>query len=119
VLYSPVYLLTIDGQWSMMGLMSIQTAGTIPPLTLGWRMQMSLGWAKVSVQEMADELGMARNSLSRWLNDHGTPPRSVFLKQWALRTGVDYKWLTTGEEPTSPTGGIGQPEDPSSAQPAG
>jgi transcriptional regulator with XRE-family HTH domain len=99
--------------------MTTQLAGQIPPVTLGWRMQIALGWAGVSVQEMADDLGMSRNALSRWINDRGTPPRAAFLKQWALRTGVDYNWLNTGEEPTNPTGGIGQPEDPSSAQPAG
>lgn len=84
-------------------------AGSIPPLTLGWRLQMALRQAGISVQEMADELGMARNSLSRWMADRGTPPRAAFVKQWALRTGVPYTWLATGEaenpRPGDPDGG--------------
>lgn len=86
--------------------MSTQTVmGRIPPLTLGWRLQMALREADISVQQMADELGMARTSLSRWLNDRGTPPRAVFVKQWALRTGVPVEWLMHGTvEP--------QPDDP-------
>lgn len=74
-------------------------AFSIPEWTLGWRMQRALAHADVSVQQMADELGMARSSLSRWLNDHGTPPRAAFVKMWALRTGVPYEWLVTGTVP--------------------
>ena len=48
---------------------------------------------------MADELGMARSSLSRWLNGHGAAPRRGFIKQWALRCGVSYEWLQNGESP--------------------
>jgi transcriptional regulator with XRE-family HTH domain len=76
-------------------------------LTLGWRLQMALRQAGVSVQDM-DELGIGRNSLSRWMNDRGVP-RAAFVKQWALRTGVPYAWLATGEaespRPGDPGGG--------------
>lgn len=82
-------------------------AFSIPEWTLGWRMQRALAHAEISVQQMADELGMARSSLSRWLNDHGTPPRAAFVKMWALRTGVPYEWLVTGETPQE------GPRDPS------
>ncbi|HEY2088523.1 MAG TPA: helix-turn-helix transcriptional regulator [Mycobacterium sp.] len=86
--------------------------GNIPPLTLGWRMQMALGYAGITVQEMADELEMSRGSLSRWINDKGAPPRRVFLNQWAMRTGVDARWLATGEtESRHPEG----PDDGSQA----
>lgn len=57
---------------------------------------MALRHAGVSVQEMADELGMARGSVSRWLSDRGAP-RTIFVKAWALRTGVPYEWLWTGQ----------------------
>src|SRR5665647_3920943 len=95
---------------AMISHMSIQTAvGHIPELTLGWRLQMALGHANLTVQEMADELGMSRGSLSRWLNDRGAPPRPVFIKAWALRTGVPAEWLLTGHaenpRPGDPDGG--------------
>lgn len=71
---------------------------------------MALRHADVSVQEMADELGLNRGSLSRWLNDKGTPPRGGFIKLWALRTGVPYQWLLTGADPRpgEPVKGAGE-----------
>ena len=70
-----------------------QQQGAIPAWSLGWRLNRALSHADISVQEMADELGVARSTISRWVNDHGTEPRAVYVKQWALRTGVDYRWL--------------------------
>ena len=80
--------------------------GSIPAVTLGWRLQMALRHADVSVQQMADELGMARSSLSRWLNDRGTPPRAAFVKMWALRTGEPYHWIATGHAETPAQGDL-------------
>jgi transcriptional regulator with XRE-family HTH domain len=71
----------------------------VPDWTLGWRMNRALAHAGVSVQEMASDLGVSRGTLSRWMSDHGAAPRAIYLKQWALRTGVDYGWL------------IGRPDD--------
>ena len=73
--------------------------GGIPALTLGWRLQMSLRQAGLNVQDMAEELGVSRTSLSRWMNDRGTPPRAVYLKQWALVTGVPFEWIAHGTAP--------------------
>lgn len=69
----------------------------IPQWTLGWRLQRSLAHAGISVEKIADELGVSRSTVSRWMNDHGTP-RSIYVKEWALRCGVPYHWLATGEE---------------------
>src|SRR5436190_9951656 len=71
--------------------------GGVPELTLGWRMKMALGH-DVTVQDMADELGMSRGQVSRYLNDKGIPRRAV-LVAWALRCGVPFEWLSTGQEP--------------------
>lgn len=71
----------------------------IPEWTLGWRMQRALAHAGISVQQMADELGVARSTISRWVNDHGTPPRAVYVKMWAMRCGVPHEWLATGQAP--------------------
>ena len=67
--------------------------GDIPEWTLGWRLQRALAHAGVSVEEMADEIGVSRSTVSRWLNDRGTPPRIGYLKLWALRTGVSWEWV--------------------------
>lgn len=67
----------------------------IPEWTLPWRLQRSLAHAGMSVEDMAAELGLSRQVLSRWLNDRSVP-RTAYLKLWALRTGVPFDWLTGG-----------------------
>jgi transcriptional regulator with XRE-family HTH domain len=74
----------------------------VPEWTLGWKLQRSLAHAGVSVQEMADELGVSRGTISRWCNDHNRPRRSD-LRLWALRTGVPLEWLM-GNEPAGQPG---------------
>ncbi|WP_371300526.1 helix-turn-helix domain-containing protein [Cellulomonas sp. Y8] len=67
---------------------------------------MALRHADVSVQQMADELGMARSSLSRWLNDRVTPPRAALVTMWALRTGVPLHWIRFGHARTPAQGDL-------------
>lgn len=74
--------------------MSTQRDERIPPLTLGWRLKMSLG--EMPVHEMADQLGVSRATLSRWMGDKGAPPRRAYLAAWSLATGVPVEWLETG-----------------------
>lgn len=84
--------------------MSEQTNEHIPALTLPWRMKMALG--PMHANEMADALEVHRATVGRWLSGKGTPPRSVFVKQWALITRTDPTWLLTGRPsaPNVPTG---------------
>lgn len=74
--------------------------GDIPALTLGWRLKMALGHHKA--EWMADQLGVSRQTLSRWMADKGSPPTRAYVRQWALVTGVDQQWLETGETPARP-----------------
>ncbi len=78
----------------MMGCMDdLQERGDVPDWTIGWRLQRALAHADISVQEMADELGVSRSAISRWINDRGTPPRIGYVKLWSQLTGVDLEWL--------------------------
>jgi transcriptional regulator with XRE-family HTH domain len=77
-----------------------ETMGEIPEWTLGWRLQRSLSHAGIGVEEMADEMGVSRSTVGRWLNDRGAAPKAAYLKMWALRTGVPFAWLAD----TDPTG---------------
>lgn len=66
---------------------------------------MSLMVTQVShVRQCAELLGVSPATCSRWMSDHGAPPRRAYLLQWAAATGVDPQWLTTGVEPRSPDG---------------
>lgn len=69
----------------------------IPAWTLGDRLRKSLRDAGVSVQEMAEHLDVSRNTIGNWLSDRtGRPSRSA-LMVWAMRCGVPFEWLLTGE----------------------
>lgn len=73
----------------------------VPQVTLGWRLQMALAHGNVGQQEMADELDVSRSTISRWMNDHGAPPRRPYIVAWALKCGVDVDWLSTGTPRTT------------------
>lgn len=79
----------------------------IPQWTLGDRMRKSLHHADVSVQEMADYLGVTRSSVGNWINDH-IEPRMQTLRLWSLRTGVPLEWIRTGVEPAEGPDGAGK-----------
>ena len=78
----------------MMAVMS-QMETEVPQWTLGWRLQRSLAHAGMSVEAMAAELGVTRQTVGRWLHDH-TEPRLGYMKLWAMRTGVPFEWLREG-----------------------
>jgi transcriptional regulator with XRE-family HTH domain len=63
------------------------------------RMRKALREADLGVQEMAAYLGVARNTVSTWINGR-IEPSTQTLRLWALRCGVPYPWLAYGEETT-------------------
>jgi transcriptional regulator with XRE-family HTH domain len=67
----------------------------IPEFDLADRMRKALRHAEVSSQGMSEYLEVSRHTVSNWLNGH-TRPRPAELKMWALRCGVDYRWLVHG-----------------------
>ena len=73
------------------------------------RMKKCLRVADISVQDIADRLGVARNTVSSWINGRITPPLPI-QKLWALEFapyGVTLTWLQTGEPgPSSPGPGL-------------
>jgi transcriptional regulator with XRE-family HTH domain len=75
---------------------SEQPDEAIPEWTLGWRLNRALKHAGISAADMAADLGISRATVSRWINDHGAPPRVGYVKLWALRTGVSTEWLLEG-----------------------
>ena len=78
----------------------------IPVITLGCRMQISLRHAGLGAQEIADEIGVSRSTVSRWLNDHGAPPRNGWVKLWSQRTGVSLDWLQEGKQRPVPVSAV-------------
>ena len=86
--------------------MSVQIAGVVPQLTMGWRLKMALGQVDMTVQQMAAELGVSRQTATSYVTDRATPKRA-YLVMWALRTGVPLSWLETGIAPVETDGDDG------------
>lgn len=76
--------------------------GSVPQFDLADRMRKALRTAGVGVQEMADYLGVSRNTVGTWINGKIDPSKQS-VRLWALRTGVPFEWLLNGEIP-SPDG---------------
>lgn len=78
--------------------MSAQTAGLIPVWTRGDRLGRALRAAGVQKQEMADYLGVSRNTVGNYIADRGDPSRATMIA-WAMKCGVNLAWLEHGEAP--------------------
>ena len=79
---------------------------SLVPAQLRWdradRLAKSLHVAEISVAEMAEYLGVHRNTVSGYLNRRIRPNKRT-LSLWALRTGAPYDWLVDGDsEPQQP-----------------
>jgi transcriptional regulator with XRE-family HTH domain len=70
----------------------------VPEFDLADRMRKALRTAGTGVQEMADYLGVTRTTVGNWINGRIVPSKQT-QRLWALRTGVDFDWLQTGENP--------------------
>lgn len=79
----------------LMSEMHSEEKGIVPVFDLADRMNKALREGQVSVAEMAEYLGVHRNTLGRYLSGASTPKRQT-LRLWALRTGVPFKWLESG-----------------------
>lgn len=58
-------------------------------------MRKGLREAGVSVQQMADYLGVKRNTVGTWINGRNQPSPQT-LRLWAMRCGIDHYWLVHG-----------------------
>lgn len=71
-------------------------AQRVPQWDVADRMRKALREADVGVQEMAEYLGVGRSTVSTWINGRIAPGKQT-MRLWALRCGVSYEWLATGE----------------------
>lgn len=102
--------------------MSKQTvsAGTVPEFDIHDRLRKARDRVGLDQQTLGDEIDVSRNTVVNYENASTKRLKAIVLKQWALRTGVPYEWLTTGEEPPqAPDGGGQLPRLESNQQPSG
>lgn len=80
---------------------------TAPPWQLHHRLGRALEHGGVKVNEMGQILGVSPATMSNYLSGR-TSPKAGMMRQWAIRCGVPYEWLQTGETtstgPNSPGG---------------
>jgi transcriptional regulator with XRE-family HTH domain len=70
----------------------------VPEFDLADRMRKALRVAGIGVQEMASYLGVARNTVSTWINGKIAPSTQT-IRLWAIRCDVPYEWLRWGDFP--------------------
>src|SRR5674476_438681 len=102
--------------------MSKQTvsAGNVPEFDIHDRLRKARDVAGLDQQTLGDEIDVSRNTVVNYENASTKHLKAIVLKQWALRTGVPYEWLMTGEEPPqAPDGGDQLPRQESDLQPSG
>lgn len=67
-----------------------------------------MDFAGVTNEQMAAELGVTRQTISRWINTPEAPIEATQLRQWARRCRVDAGWLLSGLPAAMPP--LTQPE---------
>lgn len=81
--------------------------GVVPTFTLGDRLRKARETAGLEVGQLAEVIGVHRQSISNYESGRTSPRRPV-LRMWALVTGVDEAWLSTACTPrdsnSEPTG---------------
>ena len=90
--------------------MSISTdIGAVPTWTVADRLRKAREHAGLDQTELADLVGISRNTISNYERGQTAPKRPVLLA-WSLATGVPRAWLETGAEPDpqgpAPDGGL-------------
>ncbi|WNO26682.1 immunity repressor [Gordonia phage Rahul] len=80
------------------------THGVVPiEFDLPMRLELARRHAQLSQGEMAEALGVGKNTVYR--AENGRPVKRATLIAWATLTGVDLNWLETGETPPPDGGG--------------
>lgn len=72
--------------------------GAYPPIEIGDRLRIARRWAGLESQELADLMGVSRNTISN-AESGRVKTRTIVINAWALACGVSRKWILTGEGP--------------------
>lgn len=89
--------------------------GRVPAIDLPLRLMIARLTAGMSQSDLADAIGASRATVTNY--EAGKVPRKGTVMAWAVATGVDVRWLVTGEEPPSPDGDGGSEVRPKGFEP--
>lgn len=74
------------------------TTGDVPHFELRHRMALALEARDIAVADIAEYLGVHRNTVGGWLHGRSRPSPAV-VKLWAQQCRVPHSWLLTGITP--------------------
>lgn len=84
---------------------------TAPRFELTHRLARSLEWSGVSKVEMANALGVSRQTIDNYIKGRTVPTRG-YLRAWADECRIPFDWLAFGDAVTEPNtrGDIATPD---------
>lgn len=88
--------------------MKLSHTGEAPVWTLADRLRKAREHARLTQQELADQIGISRASVVNYETGRHSPSRPVMLS-WSLATGVDLGWLQG--PPTLPGDAVSQQQE--------
>lgn len=69
----------------------------VPKWSRGDRLRKARMYAHLEQDDIAAELGVSRQTVSRWENDD--PIKRAFAQVWAVRCGVPFEWVWDEAQP--------------------
>lgn len=75
--------------------------GTIPEWTVADRLRKAREHAGMKQIELAEEIGVSRNSISNY-ESSVVAPRRIVINAWSAATKVPVSWLMTGDDEATP-----------------
>lgn len=81
---------------------------------MGDRLRKARDYAHLDQDDLAEELGVSRQAVSKWENGapDKAPIKRAFVQVWALRCGVPFDWLWGGDTDIARQLGLACPEGP-------
>lgn len=81
---------------------SAYEGGRVPEIQVRHRLRIAREAAGLEQEQLANNIGVSRNTISNY--EHGnTTPRRIVINAWALACGVPVSWIQTGKGPPGET----------------
>lgn len=75
--------------------------GSCPTVEVYHRMRIARQHAGLEQGDLAERIGVSRNTISNAENNR-VQPRRLLINAWALACGVPVSWILTGQTPAPP-----------------
>ena len=92
----------------------METGSPAYEFSIGDRLRRAREYAGLDQDELARAIGTSRNTIGNYETGATKRLKAIYLKSWALATGVPLEWIETGRGPLGGGGGevTTAPDDP-------